>query len=57
MKQNINIVIPLAGEGKRFVDAGYKEPKPFIDFGYHLKLLIIVRFSASVVFINFISKP
>lgn len=27
----INIVIPMAGEGSRFVNAGYKTPKPFID--------------------------
>jgi len=27
----INIVIPMAGMGKRFADAGYKDPKPFID--------------------------
>ncbi len=27
----INIVIPMAGEGSRFVQAGYKSPKPFID--------------------------
>lgn len=27
----INIVIPMAGEGKRFRDAGYTVPKPFID--------------------------
>lgn len=27
----INIVIPMAGEGKRFRDAGYAVPKPFID--------------------------
>ncbi|WP_223129914.1 glycosyltransferase family 2 protein [Aquirufa lenticrescens] len=27
----INIVIPMAGEGIRFVNAGYKKPKPFID--------------------------
>lgn len=26
----INIVIPMAGEGKRFRDAGYTVPKPFI---------------------------
>lgn len=25
-------VIPLAGESKRFVDAGYKTPKPFLSF-------------------------
>jgi len=27
----IEIVIPLAGEGKRFRDAGYDQPKPFVD--------------------------
>ena len=27
----INIVIPMAGEGSRFLKAGYKKPKPFID--------------------------
>ena len=27
----INIVIPMAGAGSRFVQAGYKKPKPFID--------------------------
>src|SRR5471030_1031886 len=27
----INIVIPMAGEGSRFVVAGYQKPKPFID--------------------------
>lgn len=27
----INIVIPMAGEGSRFRQAGYAKPKPFID--------------------------
>jgi len=27
----INVVIPMAGEGSRFVNAGYVNPKPFID--------------------------
>lgn len=27
----LNIVIPMAGEGSRFVKAGFKTPKPFID--------------------------
>jgi UDP-N-acetylglucosamine diphosphorylase / glucose-1-phosphate thymidylyltransferase / UDP-N-acetylgalactosamine diphosphorylase / glucosamine-1-phosphate N-acetyltransferase / galactosamine-1-phosphate N-acetyltransferase len=27
----INIVIPMAGAGSRFADAGYSKPKPFID--------------------------
>jgi UDP-N-acetylglucosamine diphosphorylase / glucose-1-phosphate thymidylyltransferase / UDP-N-acetylgalactosamine diphosphorylase / glucosamine-1-phosphate N-acetyltransferase / galactosamine-1-phosphate N-acetyltransferase len=29
--KKINILIPLGGAGKRFSDAGYKDPKPFID--------------------------
>ena len=32
MKPNsVNIVIPMAGAGKRFVEKGYIKPKPFID--------------------------
>ncbi len=27
----INLLIPMAGRGQRFADAGYKKPKPFID--------------------------
>jgi dTDP-glucose pyrophosphorylase len=27
----MNILIPMAGSGQRFVDAGYKVPKPLID--------------------------
>ncbi len=27
----MNIIIPMAGRGKRFLDEGYKSPKPFID--------------------------
>ncbi len=27
----INVVIPMAGLGSRFADAGYAKPKPFID--------------------------
>jgi dTDP-glucose pyrophosphorylase len=29
--QKINVLIPLAGLGKRFSDAGYLDPKPFIN--------------------------
>src|SRR3989344_2425927 len=31
MKKNINIVIPLSGEGTSFKNAGYTFPKPLID--------------------------
>ena len=27
----MNILIPMAGQGKRFLGAGYRTPKPFID--------------------------
>lgn len=27
----LNLLIPMAGVGQRFKDAGYKEPKPFVD--------------------------
>ena len=29
----INVIIPMAGEGKRFKDAGYTLPKPLLDVG------------------------
>jgi NDP-sugar pyrophosphorylase family protein len=29
----MNIIIPMAGSGERFVSAGYKEPKPMIEVG------------------------
>lgn len=29
----MQIVIPMAGSGQRFIDAGYKIPKPLISFG------------------------
>jgi len=29
----VNIVIPMAGQGRRFVEAGYVDPKPLIDCG------------------------
>jgi len=28
----MNILIPMAGEGSRFRNEGYKDPKPFIEF-------------------------
>ena len=29
--ESVNVIIPAAGEGSRFADAGWKKPKPFID--------------------------
>lgn len=31
----LNIVIPMAGAGSRFAQAGYDKPKPFVDVGGH----------------------
>ena len=31
--KNINVVLPIAGLGKRFVDGGYETPKPLIQIG------------------------
>ena len=31
MKQNFNIVVPMAGRGSRFTENGYTDSKPFID--------------------------
>ena len=27
----MNVVIPMAGEGRRFVEEGFRDPKPFIE--------------------------
>ena len=38
----LNIVVPMAGRGSRFVDAGYKKPKPLIDVnGKHMIEVVI----------------
>lgn len=31
MSNNIQLIIPMSGIGKRFVEAGYKDPKPLIE--------------------------
>ena len=45
----INIVIPMAGMGSRFAEAGYKNPKPFIDVN---GLPMIVRVMENVQYPN-----
>ena len=33
--RKIQLIIPMSGIGKRFIDAGYQDPKPLIDIdGY-----------------------
>ena len=31
MNRNIQLIIPMSGIGKRFIEAGYKDPKPLIE--------------------------
>ena len=38
-----NIVIPMAGRGKRFVDAGYHSPKPLIDIAGQYMIELVVK--------------
>ncbi len=45
----INIVIPMAGAGSRFLSAGYINPKPLIDInGYPMIKLVIKNLTPSV---------
>lgn len=40
--ERLNIVIPMAGKGQRFVDAGYKTPKTLLEMGGDLIIKHIV---------------
>ncbi len=45
---NINIVIPCAGAGSRFIKSGYTTPKPFIDvFGKPMIVRVIENLSCN----------
>lgn len=39
----INIVVPMAGRGNRFANAGYKMPKPLIDVKGHYMIEWVVK--------------
>lgn len=39
----LNIVIPMAGRGSRFVLAGYTDPKPFISVGGNPMIELVIR--------------
>lgn len=43
MKKKLNIVIPMAGAGSRFVAAGYSFPKPLIDVNGKPMIQLIVE--------------
>ena len=39
----LNIVIPMAGRGSRFTDAGYEMPKPLIDIYGHSMIEYVIK--------------
>lgn len=39
----LNVVVPMAGRGSRFADAGYKEPKPLIDVGGKRMIEVVIN--------------
>ena len=39
----LNIVVPMAGRGSRFVQAGYKMPKPLIDVHGHYMIEYVTK--------------
>ena len=54
--KNLNILIPMAGAGKRFADAGYIFPKPLIEIN-NKPMIQIVLDSLNLEFICFIVLP
>jgi HAD superfamily hydrolase (TIGR01509 family) len=40
---NLNILIPMAGEGSRFADAGYTFPKPLIEINQKPMIQVVVE--------------
>jgi NDP-sugar pyrophosphorylase family protein len=42
-EQVLNIVIPMAGEGSRFKDAGFKDPKPLIKINNKYMIEVVVE--------------
>ncbi len=39
----MNIVVPMAGKGSRFTEAGYKLPKPLIEINGHPMIEFVIR--------------
>ena len=39
----LNIVIPMAGAGSRFADAGYKDPKPLIPIHGRPMIQVVIE--------------
>jgi dTDP-glucose pyrophosphorylase len=43
LAKKINVLIPLGGAGKRFADAGYEKPKPFIDVNGEYMIRAVIK--------------
>ena len=41
--QDLSIVIPMAGQGSRFLDAGYSFPKPLIEVGQKPMIQVVIE--------------
>jgi bifunctional N-acetylglucosamine-1-phosphate-uridyltransferase/glucosamine-1-phosphate-acetyltransferase GlmU-like protein len=54
MKDNIQLIIPMSGIGKRFIEAGYKDPKPLIEVDGHPIIKHVVDLFPGVTDITFI---
>lgn len=42
-KKNLNIVVPMAGRGKSFIDANYTFPKPIVDIKGKTMIEIVIK--------------
>lgn len=54
MKENIQLIIPMSGIGKRFMEAGYKDPKPLIEVDGYPIIKHVVDLFPGVTDITFI---
>jgi NDP-sugar pyrophosphorylase family protein len=52
--KDIQLIIPMAGIGKRFIDAGYKDPKPLIEIDNKSMISHVVSLFPGVQDITFI---
>lgn len=41
--EETNVIIPMAGLGKRFLDCGYKQPKPLLSLGKQTMIETVVK--------------
>ena len=53
-KKDIQLIIPMSGIGKRFIDAGYPEPKPLIKVGGRHIIAHVLDMFAGVQDVTFI---